>query len=93
MNKYEMLYIIENEASEEKKQAVIDKLSDIVTTSGGTVESIDKWGTRKYAYPIDYKTEGYYVLMNFEADATIPAELDRQIRINDDTVRCMILKK
>ena len=93
MNKYEMLYIIENEVSEEKKQAVIDKLSDIVTTSGGAVESIDKWGTRKYAYPIDYKTEGYYVLMNFESDANVPAELDRQIRINDDTVRCMILRQ
>ena len=93
MNKYEMLYIIDNEVSDEKKEEMIQKMSDIVTNAGGEVENIDKWGTRKYAYPINYKNEGYYVLMNFVANPTVPQELDRQIRINDETVRCMILNK
>ena len=93
MNKYEMLYIIDNDAAEEVKEEIVNKLADIVTNAGGVVENIDKWGTRKYAYPINYKNEGYYVLMNFEADPTIPQELDRQIRIIDEAVRCMILKK
>ena len=93
MNKYEMLYIIDNDAAEEVKEEIVNKLADIVTNDGGVVENIDKWGTRKYAYPINYKNEGYYVLMNFEADPTIPQELDRQIRIIDEAVRCMILKK
>ena len=93
MNKYEMLYIIDNDATDEKKEEIIAKLSDVVTSNGGTVENIDKWGTKKYAYPINYKTEGYYVLMNFEAAPTIPQELDRQIKIIDQAVRCLILKK
>ncbi len=94
MSKYEMLYIINNDASEEAKQAVIDKMESIVTSNGGTVENIDKWGTKKFAYTLqDYSTEGYYVLMNFEADATVPALLNRQVQIMDDAKRCMIIKK
>ena len=93
MNKYEMLYIIDNDVQDEQKEVVINRLSDVVTNAGGVVENIDKWGTRKYAYPINYKNEGYYVLMNFESDPTVPGELDRQIRIMDETVRAMILKK
>ncbi len=89
-----MLYIINNDASEEAKQAVIDKMESIVTSNGGTVENIDKWGTKKFAYTLqDYSTEGYYVLMNFEADATVPALLNRQVQIMDNAKRCMIIKK
>ena len=94
MSKYEMLYIINNDASEEAKQAGIDKMESIVTSNGGTVENIDKWGTKKFAYTLqDYSTEGYYVLMNFEADATVPALLNRQVQIMDNAKRCMIIKK
>ncbi|MDE6967983.1 MAG: 30S ribosomal protein S6 [Clostridia bacterium] len=94
MSKYEMLYIINNDATEEAKQNVIDKLESIVTSNGGTVENIDKWGTRKFAYTLsDYSTEGYYVLMNFEANENVPALLNRQVQIMDETKRCMIIKK
>lgn len=94
MSKYEILYIINNDASEEAKQAVIDKLESIVTSNGGIVENIDKWGTKKFAYTLqDYSTEGYYVLMNFEADANVPALLNRQVQIMDNAKRCMIIKK
>ena len=55
--------------------------------------SLDKWGTRKYAYTIDFKSEGYYVLMTFTAPATVPAELTRLSRIMDEIVRIMIIRK
>ena len=61
MNKYEILYIIDNDVSEEDKAALVDRFSDLVVKLGGTVDGIDKWGTRKYAYPINDKNEGYYV--------------------------------
>ena len=93
MNKYELLYIIDNDLSEEAKQAVIDRLSAVVTSAGGEVVSLDKWGTRKYAYTIDFKSEGYYVLMTFTAPATGPAELTRLSRIMDEIVRIMIIRK
>ena len=93
MNTYESLYIIDKDVTDEGKQAVIDKLSAAVTSAGGEVLNVDKWGMRKYAYPINFKTEGYYVLMNFNAPASIPADLDRLVRIMDETVRIMTVRK
>ena len=93
MNSYELLYILNNELSDEAKGAVVEKLNAVVTDNGGTIDGIDKWGTRKLAYPIDYKTEGYYVLVNFTAPATLPDELERVMRITDAVIRFMIVKK
>lgn len=93
MNKYEILYIIDNDVSEEDKAALVDRFSDLVVKLGGAVDGIDKWGTRKYAYPINDKNEGYYVLMNFTAGASAPAEIDRQMKITDAIVRQMIIRK
>lgn len=93
MNSYELLYIINNELSDEAKGAVVEKLNAVVTDNGGTIDGIDKWGTRKLAYPIDYKTEGYYVLVNFSAPATLPDELERVMRITDAVIRFLVVKK
>lgn len=93
MNKYEMLYIIENGISDEAKQEVVDKIAELITSNGGEIESTDKWGTKKYAYPIDYKTEGYYVLVNFTAPSNVPDMLKVFNRNTDVLVRSMILKK
>jgi small subunit ribosomal protein S6 len=90
MSNYQMLFIIENEIDETVKATIIDKFSDLIASLGGSIESIDKWGTRVYAFPIKHKTEGYYVLINFSADANVPAEIDRQMRIHDGIVRQMI---
>ena len=92
MNKYQLLFIIDNSIEDEAKDAVIEKFSSLIQELGGTVGMLDKWGTRKYAYPINFKTEGYYVLMQFEAAPTVPAEIDRQMRINDNVVRQLITK-
>lgn len=93
MNKYELLYIIDNDLTEEQKNAVVEKISAIITSNEGSVEKTDKWGTRKLAYAINFKTEGYYVLVEFEAPAQVPAMIERQIRIMDETYRCMIIRK
>ena len=92
MNKYEMLYIIANELTDEAKEATIAKFEKLVTDNGGSVEKIDKWGTKKLAYPIDYKAEGYYVLMTFTAAPTLNKELERVAVISDDVIRMMITK-
>ena len=95
MNKYEILYIIDNDIDEEAKNQTVDKFKNLVLSLGGTVEEdgVDVWGTKKYAYPIDYKNEGYYVLMNFEADDTVPAEIRRQMGNDENVVREMIIRK
>jgi small subunit ribosomal protein S6 len=92
MRKYEMLYILSAEINDEAKDAIIAKFEDVVKTSGGAVEKVDKWGLKKLAYPINYKTEGYYVLMSFESDVTLIAELKRVAHITDGILRRLITK-
>jgi small subunit ribosomal protein S6 len=90
MKNYELLYIIDNGIEEEAREAIINKIAAIVTDSGGKVDTLDKWGTRKLAYPIEYKSEGYYVLMNFHAASDVPAEVQRVLKITDSVMRYMI---
>ena len=93
MRKYEMLYVIDGAATDEAKEAIVSKFENLVTTNGGTVEAIDKWGSRKLAYEIDYKSEGYYVLMTFEAEPSFIKELDRVAGITESVIRRFITVK
>ena len=93
MNKYEMLYIIQNDVDDEVKNKIVEKYSKLVESLNGMVESVDKWGTKKYAYKINFKSEGYYVLMNFTAADTVPQELSRQLGNDENVVREMIIRK
>ncbi len=90
MKSYEVLYIIKANAADEAKEAIVEKFSALVTSLNGTVDTVDKWGMKKFAYPINYMNEGYYVLMAFTAEETVPAEISRQMRITDDVIRHMI---
>ena len=91
MNKYELLYILAA-GSEDNINSNIEKYKNLVEKNGGSVEKIDRWGIKRFAYPINFKNEGYYVLMNFEADGKLIAEIDRQMRINDDVYRQMFTR-
>ncbi|MBR4079190.1 MAG: 30S ribosomal protein S6 [Christensenellaceae bacterium] len=93
MNSYETLYVIKPDLEDEARAALIQKFSAIITDNGGEVESVDEWGKRKLAYAIDYISEGYYVLVNFKSNAELPAELERNFRINDNVMRYMVIKK
>ena len=92
MAKYEMLYLLNNDSTEEVKAAEIAKYEEIVTKAGGAIVSTDKWGTKKTAYPIKFKNEAYFVLMTFEADANVLNELDRVAGIDSEVLRRMITK-
>ena len=92
MAKYEMLYLLNNDSTEEVKAAEIAKYEEIVTKAGGAVVSTDKWGTKKTAYPIKFKNEAYFVLMTFEAEANVLDELDRVAGIDSEVLRRMITK-
>lgn len=93
MNKYEVLAIYNNAATDEVKQALVEKLEAIITSNGGTVENTDKWGTKRFAYPINDQNEGYYVLTTFEAGAEVPALIERFFQVTDDAYRCMVTRK
>jgi len=93
MKAYEILYIIDNSVSDEKREELINKVKNLVEANGGKAEEPEKWGVKKYAYPIAYKNEGYYVLMNFTAPVSLPQTLGSQMLIMDGIVRHMISAK
>ena len=93
MNKYEALYILNASLDDAAKDALIERFKSVVEGEGGSVESVDKWGVKKLAYEIAFKSEGYYVLMTFEAKPETHAELERQMRITDDVMRFIVVKK
>ncbi len=93
MNKYEMLYIISISAEEEAREAIIKKFSDMVVADGGVVDSVDKIGVKKFAYPIQDKREGFYVLMNFTANPALIRKMEEQMALTEFFVRKMIIKK
>ena len=93
MDKYEILYIIRAAVDDELKTKTVEKFENLVATLGGTVESVDKWGLKKFAYEIDKQTEGYYVLMNVVCSIEAQTEIDRQMRNDESIIRQMIIKK
>ena len=92
MTKYEMLYILDNALSDEAKDGIVKKIEDLVVEHGGVIEKTDRWGLRKLQYPINYKSEGYYVLTTFEAEKTLVVEIKRIIGITDGIIRRLITK-
>jgi small subunit ribosomal protein S6 len=92
MNKYEMLYIIDSSITDEARDAVISKFEAIITSDSGKVLSIDKWGVKKLAYPINDKNDGFYVLMTFEAQPTLIAEIERVANITVEVMRRLVTR-
>ena len=93
MNRYEMIYIIDADLEETARKELIEKVSALITNNGGEIEKVDEtWGKRKLAYAIDYKTEGWYVLVNFKAPVELPRELERNLQINENVLRYLVIK-
>ena len=93
MNRYEMIYIIDTGLEDSARKELIEKVSALIVNNGGEIEKVDEtWGKRRLAYAIDYKTEGWYVLVNFKAPADLPRELERNLQINENVLRYLVVK-
>ena len=93
MNKFEVVYIIDPAVEEDARKELIAKFNALIADNGGTVDKVEEWGKRRLAYAIDYKTEGYYVLVNFQAEAELPKELERNLQISDSVIRYQVIKQ
>ena len=89
---YEVVYILDPAMGEEAIAAMVAKFKTLVETQG-TVSEVDEWGKRRLAYPINDLNEGYYVLMTFTAEPSLPAELDRVLKITEGVMRSMNICK
>ena len=92
LKNYEIVMVYSLSKGEEAVQALKTKLTDLISKNG-TLGEVDEWGKRRLAYPINYETEGYYVLVNFSCEESFPAELDRVINITDGVLRSLIVAK
>lgn len=91
MNKYETIFVVNSTLGEENVKALVEKFTSLIG-SNATVESINEWGNRRFAYPIEDLTEGYYVLVKFESAPELPSELSRIYNITDGILRSLIVK-
>ena len=92
MNKYELIYIIDTAVEETARKELVEKFNGIIAANGGEVVKVEEWGKRRLAYAINYKTEGYYVLMYIKAPSELPKELERNFQINDKILRSLVIR-
>lgn len=90
MAKYETTLVFSVKESEDKAKALVEKFKDYIAKSG-TVENVDEWGKRKLAYPINYETDGYYVVIKHENEPTFVAEFTRVLNITDGVLRYLTI--
>jgi len=91
-NKYESIIIIDSQLNEETIKGTIEKFKALIETHG-QVESIEEWGNRRLAYPIKYKDDGFYVLINFNAEPDFPLEFERVLKITDGILKFLVIRK
>lgn len=92
MNKYELAVVVNAKIEDEERAQVIEKVKEMITRFGGNVTDVDEWGKRRLAYEIQKMKEAYYYFVHFEADATVPGEIEQRIRIMDNVLRYLCVK-
>ena len=93
MNKYELMFIIASDVSEEKREELINKFKSYVESHKGTVEGVEKVGMKKFAYPINFKNEGFYVIFNMTMNPTEVDAMNKLMTITDGIVRQIFVRK
>ena len=93
MNKYELVLVVNAKIEDEARTAVVDKAKAYVERFGGTVTEVEDWGKKKLAYEIQHMKEGFYYFIQFEAEATCPAELEKRVRIMENVLRYLVVRK
>lgn len=92
LNKYETVFVVDAALEQEQIDAIVEKFKSLIEANA-TLDAIDVWGKKRLAYEINYKTEGYYVLVNFTSEPGFPAELDRVFGITEGILRSLTVVK
>jgi small subunit ribosomal protein S6 len=93
MRNYEVMYIQRPDIEEEKRKSNVDRFNAVITDRGGELTKVNEMGKRRLAYEIDKLREGYYVLVNLQANPDAVSELERIMKISDDVVRYLIIRE
>ena len=93
MNKYELTVVVNPKIEDDVRVATVEKVKEYVARYGGTVTNVDEWGKKRLAYEIQKMKEGFYYFIQFEADATAPAEIERHVRIMENVIRYLCVRQ
>lgn len=93
MRKYETIFILDCENEEEVQKSLIERVKNEIEGANGVIEKLDEWGKKKLAYPINFNKEGYYVYIEFEAEAEFPLALERIFRITEGILKGLIVRR
>jgi len=93
MNKYELAVVVNAKIEDDERAKVIEKIQAYIVRFGGQVSDVDEWGKKRLAYEIQKMNEGYYYFIHFDADATVPAEMEARLRIMDNVLRYLCVKQ
>ena len=93
MSKYELALVVNAKIEDEAREAVVEKAKEYIVRYGGTVTEVEEWGKKRLAYEIQKMRERFYYFIQFEAETTCPAEVERHVRIMDNVLRYLVVKK
>ena len=93
MNKYELTVVVNAKIEDDVRVATVEKVKEYVARYGGTVTNVDEWGKKRLAYGTQKMKEGFYYFIQFEADATAPAEIERHVRIMENVIRYLCVRQ
>lgn len=93
MNKYELTLVVSAKIEDDARAAVVDRAKEYITRAGGTVTEVEEWGKKKLAYEIRHMSEGFYYFIQFDAAPQVPAEVEQDVRIMDNVLRFLCVKK
>lgn len=92
MYQYELGVIISTRLDEESQNAALEKVQELITRFGGTIDKVDNWGRRKLAYPIQKQQDGLYSFITFSSEGGAPAEIESRLRIMESVLRFLIIR-
>ena len=93
MKKYELALVVNAKIEDDARAAVVEKAKEYITRACGTVTEVEDWGKKKLAYEIQKMNEGFYYFIQFDAEPDVPAEVEADVRIMDNVLRFLCVKK
>lgn len=93
MNKYELALVVSAKIEDDARTATVEKAKEYITRAGGTVTEVEEWGKKKLAYDVQKMSEAFYYFIQFDARFDAPAKLEQDVRIMDNVLRFLCVRK
>lgn len=93
MNKYELALVVNAKIEDDARTATVEKAKEYIARFGGTVTEVEDWGKKRLAYEVQKMREGFYYFIQFDANADVPAQVEQRVRIMDDILRFLCVRK